>query len=392
MQLSLSEQFILLLHIGANLSDLGNQDAIDCAVIGAVLMDLAFDFRIDTDLEALVVIDGSPTQNAALDRVLNTIAESPDNQRTQDWIQGLVREHSSVILEQTLAVLVARGILVLRKKRLLLQPSNRYLVREEQLPNEIHQRIWRLIDSEDIPDPEDVALISLLDGVDLLDVLFSQEEIRLRRPRIDQLRSMDLIGREVAHAIREIQRTVMQFVRARAAAFRRVLFSCSVITGIVSLWILFSPPIPFPESFGASWTLNLWLAETAQRVSGYTLLGLTALGFVIAVFMKRRFASQILNYHGWRLAHLGVGLACVALVFVHTGFRLGSNFNLALMICYLTLLVAGSLGGISSYAPSQFSRRVGLSKWRMVATWSHVIAFFFLPAFLIVHILTVYLY
>ena len=39
-------------------------DAFECALAGAVLMDLAFAERIDTDLEALVVVDPAPTGNA----------------------------------------------------------------------------------------------------------------------------------------------------------------------------------------------------------------------------------------------------------------------------------------------------------------------------------------
>ena len=49
-------------------------DAFECALTGAALMDLAFAWRIDTDLRALVVNDRTPTGNPVLDRILEKIA------------------------------------------------------------------------------------------------------------------------------------------------------------------------------------------------------------------------------------------------------------------------------------------------------------------------------
>ena len=44
--------------------------SIECALAGAVLMDLAFANRIDTDLETLIVTDRTPTGILMLDRTL----------------------------------------------------------------------------------------------------------------------------------------------------------------------------------------------------------------------------------------------------------------------------------------------------------------------------------
>ena len=58
--------------------------------------------------------------------------------------------------------------------------------------------------SDDIPDPHDVALISLVDACDLLGDVFPDRNIDQLRPRVEQLRKMDLIGRELAGAISDI--------------------------------------------------------------------------------------------------------------------------------------------------------------------------------------------
>lgn len=93
--------------------------AFECALAGAVLMDLAFAYRIDTDLQALVVTDATPTGNAMLDRILEKIEKRPDTTDTQTWIRVLSTDEAADIREQALASLVERGILERREERFL---------------------------------------------------------------------------------------------------------------------------------------------------------------------------------------------------------------------------------------------------------------------------------
>ena len=71
------------------------EHAFECALAGAVLMDLAFEYRIDTDLQALVVTDPTPTGNPMLDRILAQIkarsdtTDTTDTTDTQAWIRVL---------------------------------------------------------------------------------------------------------------------------------------------------------------------------------------------------------------------------------------------------------------------------------------------------------------
>ena len=48
-----------------------------------------------------------------------------------------------------------------------------------------------------------------MDACDILREIFPDRDVEQGRPRIDQLRKMDLIGRELAQAIADIERTVM---------------------------------------------------------------------------------------------------------------------------------------------------------------------------------------
>lgn len=60
-----------------------------CAFAGAVLMDLAREHRIDTDLECLTVVDATPVGDDKLDPLLAAISDADDQADTVYWIKRL---------------------------------------------------------------------------------------------------------------------------------------------------------------------------------------------------------------------------------------------------------------------------------------------------------------
>ena len=183
---------------------------LSCAVAGAVLMDLAFAYRIDTDPQALVVNDRTPIGIPMLDRTLAKIAADETPRDTRSWIRVLSIEDAPSIREQALDSLVARGILERREARVLWAfRARRYPTIDGNVEQEVKLRIGEVLFSDDIPDPRDIALIGLVDACDILTDIFPEKKIGQCRPRIEQLRKMDLIGRELAGAIADIEHTVM---------------------------------------------------------------------------------------------------------------------------------------------------------------------------------------
>ena len=181
-----------------------------CAIAGAVLMDLAFDDRVDTDPESLVVTDPTPTANPILDPTLAKIAAQGRGTDTRTWIRVLSVEDAPAIREHALQSLVARGIVVQREERVMWAfRARRYPTIDGNVEQEVKLRIADVLFSEDIPHPRDVALIGLVDACDILRDVFPDRDMEQCRPRIDQLRKMDLIGRELAQAIADIEHTVM---------------------------------------------------------------------------------------------------------------------------------------------------------------------------------------
>jgi hypothetical protein len=180
-------------------------DRYENALAGAILMDLALLNRIDTDLDHLILIDPTTTGDPSLDRALALIREYPDSKSTAYWIEEIryrIDEFRDVLINR----LIDRGMLKREERKLLgLIPQTRYAASPGPEERELRERLRTTILSDDIPDPRDILLISLLTSCNLLNRLFSRAEIQATQERIDQIAQMDLIGQAVFKTIlREI--------------------------------------------------------------------------------------------------------------------------------------------------------------------------------------------
>ena len=183
--------------------------AVEHVLVGAVLMDLAFANRIDTDPERLLVIDSTPTGNPLLDGPLERIASAADTMNTRQWVEVLAREQAADIRQQAMNGLIERGILEAKDEKFLwVFRSRRYPTIDGRVEREVKLRMEDVLLSDDMPDPRDVALICLVDVCDILSDIFSEREMERARPRIEQLRVMDLIGREVGSVIADIEESI----------------------------------------------------------------------------------------------------------------------------------------------------------------------------------------
>ena len=168
------------------------------ALIGAILMDLAFASRIDTDTASLMIIDRTPTGNPLFDSVLERVGGSETTKSAYAWIEILSEEEADNIRERALAGMVERGILEIREARKLwVFKSRRYFMTEHTIDRDTKLHIMNVLYSDQIPDPRDVALVCLADACGILSAVFEAREIERITPRIELIRKIDLIGREM---------------------------------------------------------------------------------------------------------------------------------------------------------------------------------------------------
>ena len=311
-----------------------------------------------------------------LDRILAKVAARTDTTDTQTWIRVLSTDDAATIREMALASLVERGILERREEQFLWAfRSVRYPTLDDGAEREITSRLQEVL-SDDIPDPRDVALISLVDACQILPDLSPEREMEQTAPRIEQLRKMDLIGREVAGTIADIQRTIIRAARAQAQRFQKLLLILSAVGGLAATATIVVPRVPLPDRFGLTVLEHLWFDGFWQQWSGYLLLALSVAGLVIAVIIQKRLVARIVGSHRWRLSHIVLGIACVLALFAHTGFRFGANINAALMGFYLATLLSGALAGVAIGGAPRL-RHMGIGKTgkpRRVLLWVHVFA------------------
>ena len=178
------------------------------ALAGGVLMDLALERRVDTDLKELVLLDTTPVGDSLLDPTLADIAHAETSHDARYWVERTAGR-SDEIREEALARLVAKGILEQREDSFLwVFKSRRYPVIDGEVEREVKLRIMGVLFSNEIPDPRDVVVICLADACGIFRQLLSKREAEGVAARIEQVRKLDLIGQAMAQAIREIEVTL----------------------------------------------------------------------------------------------------------------------------------------------------------------------------------------
>ncbi len=200
MTISLIEEF-LLLALEDSGGEFGNipETSLSCGIAGAALMDLAIRGKIDSDLTSLWAVDTTPTDSDMLNRVLGDIAAEKQHRDARTWIARLMPQ-AMHLRDEALQKLCERGILR-ETDRVFLWVLNgrKYPLERETERLEAKRRVLALLFNQDIPDPEDIALIALADACSIFERILSPATLIEAGPRIRQLSRMDLIGAEIAH-------------------------------------------------------------------------------------------------------------------------------------------------------------------------------------------------
>ena len=188
--------------------------SLNYALAGGVLMDLALENRIDTDLEKLVLVDATPVGDGLLDQTLEDI-ESEEGQDARYWVERTAGR-ADLIREEALARLVSRGILESRDDRFLwVFRSRRYPAVDGTAEREVKLRILEVLFSDQIPSPRDVVIICLADACGIFRILLSRQELSNASARIEQVRKLDLIGQAMTQAIHDIELSIAASVQGR---------------------------------------------------------------------------------------------------------------------------------------------------------------------------------
>ena len=202
------EVMLLLLHDENGRFERVPDWSLGYALGGGVLMDLALENRIDTDLDSLILVDDTPLGDSLLDSTLAEIAAAEDKRDARFWVERTAGR-ADEIREEALSRLVHSGILEVQEDRFLwVFRSRRYPVVDGRAEREVKLRIMEVLFSDEIPDPRDVVIICLADACALFRQLLSKQELERASKRIEQVTRLDLIGQAMSQAIRDIQLSI----------------------------------------------------------------------------------------------------------------------------------------------------------------------------------------
>ncbi len=178
------------------------------ALVGAVFFDLALAGKIDTDTEAIRIVDRTPTGNATLDRVLDAMAGHPQISTVRQWIEEMFeRRHD--FGGEALRSLIVQGILCHEKtKRLWLIDVERFPLVNNRPQQHVKTRLTDAILTDRIPDTRDIMLVSIAEACGLLGFVLSDAQLCARRQRIETLCGLETISRKVTAAIADLDHAV----------------------------------------------------------------------------------------------------------------------------------------------------------------------------------------
>jgi len=197
-QLTLADEIVVLM-----LDDSVGEIQPDCmrvaliAVAGGVLMELALQGRIDTDLHALFIVNPAPTGDELLDQILREIEAEAEQHPSAWWIAELSRRHDDLI-ERVLARLAAAGILLQEEYHFLWVFSKRAYPqvsgREER---EAKARLMSVLFHDEVPDPRDTLLLGLANSSGALASILTETELEKAAGRIAEIAGLEEIARSV---------------------------------------------------------------------------------------------------------------------------------------------------------------------------------------------------
>ncbi|HEY3918239.1 MAG TPA: MFS transporter [Stellaceae bacterium] len=165
-----------------------------CGIAGGALIDLSLRGRLDSDLGAVWATDRSPTGDPILDPVLTAVAAEPQQLDPRGWILRLAPD-AMAMRAAAIKGLCARGVLKKDGPRYLWGAATAHATQ---------RRIFDLLFSNDIPTPEDAALIAMAQACFVFERILAPAEQKRLQERIRQLCRLDLIGAQIAQAAQQL--------------------------------------------------------------------------------------------------------------------------------------------------------------------------------------------
>ncbi len=173
------------------------------AIAASLIMELTLKGNIDLDAKKLFVVSSVETGIPILDVALSEIVAEETPLVTTEWLKRFAKRGED-LSNQIIDSLVAKGIMEMVDRRLFWVLKTRsYSATSGIEERKVKSRIMFLLNSNEIPDPNDVLLVGLLKAVGIFNLLLSASELARLQNRIDEIANLEEINRSLSASIQE---------------------------------------------------------------------------------------------------------------------------------------------------------------------------------------------
>jgi hypothetical protein len=205
--LTLTEElFLLSLREKKNTVGLPYSTALPYALGGTMLAELALSgqIQIDKDKRVWLISDAQPVEDKRLTELLDIIRESSKPRKITHWIITIAGKGKK-LEKKLLADLIQMGVLKEEEKRVLwVIPYTEYAQQDASVKYLRKQHLRDIVLGGKAADQQSIALLSLLKAIDLLNHLFTPDEIKAAGNRVNEIIKDEAIGKAVIEILDSI--------------------------------------------------------------------------------------------------------------------------------------------------------------------------------------------
>lgn len=186
-------------------------------VSGALLAELALMGKIGLDdKKKLVLLDSSLCGDDLLDRATTKILHSDRLRKMNHWVK-LFGSNSKKTYKELGERLVEKGILKKEpRKYLWVIPSEAFAEKDASAKYLIKAKLRAVVLTNKKPEGDVMALLSLVKACNLLDIIFTKDELKMARKLVDKKIQEQTISKELAETLQEIESAALAGVFASA--------------------------------------------------------------------------------------------------------------------------------------------------------------------------------
>ncbi|MEW5868346.1 MAG: GPP34 family phosphoprotein [Chloroflexota bacterium] len=171
---------------------------------GAILSELTFSGKLGLEGNKVVILENLVCNDEILDESLAKIVQAEKPRKATYWI-NVLSQHNKQLRSRVAASLVAMGALRKEGKRFLwVIPYEAYPQQDASAKYWVKQRLREAVLTQFQPEARTLGLLSLLHACGMLGLVFTKDERRRARKRIEELVQGEIIGEAVAQTLEEI--------------------------------------------------------------------------------------------------------------------------------------------------------------------------------------------